>query len=92
MKRVKAPAAAVVLARRFNGRDRYRRKRDRKIAVDWIGSIWKMYATGGCTILRLIEYDPRSHMVKFIDPWTNVDSMDTDRFWKLMRSGTLVKD
>lgn len=83
MTQVAAPEAARTLARRFNARARYRRNRDRTIAVDLIGS---EYRDNMQHLWRLVEYDPRSHQVRFTAVNTRGSvKLDTDTFWQWLR-------
>lgn len=86
MARKKAPEAAVILSRRFNARANYRRRRDRKIAVDWIG---KEFQYRDITTVRLVSYDPDRHYVTLLDTFLNRKVLDTDQFWMMVRSGQL---
>lgn len=83
-------AAARILQRRLKGRHNYRKRRDRKIAINLIGrEFWCTYATAA---YRLVSYNPERHTIRmrlitgtgspFID-------METDKFWKLIKRGEL---
>lgn len=87
----KVPEAARILARRFNGRAKYRRRRDRVIAADHIGRTYRLWDERKLigTDVRLVEYDPRSHQVTFLDAFLYRRTIDTDEYWKLIRNGRL---
>lgn len=92
-------AAAKTLARRIQAKNRYRHKRDRKIAVDWLGReftyLGKSQLTGNTEPLqlRLSSYNPHNHSVVLYPVEASVFGQvvwDTDQFWSLMRHGTLL--
>ncbi len=80
---------------RMRGRLNYRKRRDRKIAVDYIGREFEMRHTkelGNTTYymrVRLTSYNPDTCMVVF--RYHNGDTVpcDTDTFWRMYKDGGL---
>ena len=85
-------AAARILQRRFKGRDRYRKRRDRKIAVDLLGRTY--YFDGN--LFRLYSYNVDRHTIRMalLDGTQHVtgstQEWDTDTFWKRLRKGEMI--
>lgn len=93
--------AAAKLQRRIKARDRYRRRRDRKIAVDWIGREFEYrqhdQLTGNIRplALRITTYHPDTHMVRLVPVNARIIGdvlCSTDEFWHYMRAGILVQN
>ncbi len=90
-----ARAVTRKLQARMRGRLNYRKRRDRKIAVDYIGREFEMGHTRelGQTRyyvrVRLVSYNPDTCMVVF--RYHNGDTIpaDTDSFWRMRRDGDL---
>jgi hypothetical protein len=95
------PDPANVIQRRLLARMRYRRIRDRKIAVDYLGRHFEYKHTSEITgqtewlRLQLVAYDPGTAIIRMRAMWypPDVDAptvpWDTDTFWGLYRTGGL---
>lgn len=88
---------AAVLMRRMKAKQRYRRRRDSKIAVDYLGRVfeycYRNMETGqpDWFQFQVVRYNPDNHTItlkSMDDRGTNV--WDTDSFWLLLRSGDLT--
>lgn len=94
--------AARRLQHRMQDKDTYRRKRDAKIAVDFIGAIFDYEYDGGMYSiglqemqLRLVSYSPDSHSVVMRPVDERIEgsiTWETDWFWILIRNSKLVKE
>jgi len=89
--------AARIWQRRIQAKQRYRRRRDRKIAVDYLGKefeyTYRNMETGRVDrfLFRIDRYNPENHtiLLRAMDNLgTNV--WDTDSFWFLLRRGDLL--
>jgi hypothetical protein len=94
--------AARTLQRRIRAQQLYRVRRDRKIAVDWIGRDFEYQGINALTgileplMLKLVSYNPYNHMIRLIatgrDRAVVGDVVwDTDRLWSLLRTGRLLR-
>lgn len=85
---IRGLGAARTLKRRMRARHLYRVRRDRKIAVDWLG---REYKYSGMR-MRLVGYDPNNNTIRLQVEWrgkTSGFTWDSDQFWSLLRSGLL---
>lgn len=96
------PPAARTMQRRLRAKQLYRIRRDRKIAVDWIGRDFEYQGRREVNgqldplLLKLVSYDPERHVVKLYP--TGRDSKvegsvvwDTDLFWSMLRTGRVLR-
>lgn len=92
-----AADAAKILARRMNAKQRYRRRRDRKIAVDWLGKefefTYRNMETGKVDNFRfrVVRYNSENHTVALQSTdGRGYNVWDTDSFWFLLKRGELL--
>lgn len=84
-------APARTMQRRIRARILYRKRRDRKIAVDWLGRTFNHVGSG--LDLVLVAYDPEHAMVKMRPEGYSRPPIvySTDEFWSMLRTGILVQ-
>lgn len=91
-------AAARTIQRRIQAKVRYRRRRDRKIAVDWLGRdfdlrlVHKLDGREEWWRWTLVAYDPDRALVRMRHA-LSIETVvwATDEFWSMLRTGTLVQ-
>lgn len=89
--------AAQTLKRRIDSRNRYRVRRDSKIATDLIGRHFEHRFTSDLgtvsLTLRLSSYNSVTHTITLY-PVSREDVgqvvWDTDRFWSMRRTGEVI--
>lgn len=92
--------AARILQRRYQAKINYRRRRDRKLADDWLGrefrfippmDISKPYR--GTYLMRLEGYNPANATIKLrlLGGNNGLYSYTTDEFWAKLRKGEIVQ-
>lgn len=98
-----AEAITRGMARRMAARSRYRRRRDRKIAVDYLGKHFEYQHTNELAgtkewlRVQLVGYDVARHTVRMVcwfenkgaHTTTSSITWATDTFWSLYRNGGL---
>lgn len=96
-------SAARTLQRRLQQKVWYRRRRDRKIGVEWLGRWFdldrlipfKRTDQDGkveWVKVQIVGYDPNRALVEIFIPTDNTKTAwETDEFWAKLRNGTLVQ-
>lgn len=90
-------ASAKTLQRRMETRVRYRRVRDRKIAVDLLGKWFEMKYQPPLPNMavrwfrwQLTGYDPKTAVVRFrSDLFGDTIPMSSDDFWSRYKTGSI---
>jgi len=93
---IEAADAARILQRRLTAKQRYRRRRDSKIAVDWLGRefdwSYRNMETGRVdrVKMRITRYNPENATMNFSTADGGSILWNTDSFWFLLRRGELI--